>query len=120
MTPPPLSGTADVASFDADVDPFASDTVRSFQRFVGKESFARTDEFLALMSEVEAQNIRWISSLQEKTTGIWPLQTLIPGMRCLTMGPLEGALEFHLTGFGATEIVAIEGSRANYQKCQVL
>jgi hypothetical protein len=115
-----MSGAPDITSFDTDVSPFASDTVNSFLRFVGKEPFAKTDEFHALMRDLERENIQWISSLKETTTGIWPLQELVAGMRCLTMGPLEGALEFHLSRFGAAEIIAIEGSRANYQKCQVL
>jgi hypothetical protein len=100
-----------------------SETFTSFCRFIGDEPFSPSDEFFSMMQELERDGVTWISTLEErkkKDSGPWPLDTVIPNTRCLTMGPLEGALEWDLSNRGAASVVAIEGKRENYRKCQVL
>jgi hypothetical protein len=100
-----------------------SDTFTSFCKFIGDEPFTPGDEFYAMMQALERDGVTWISTLEKrekKDSGPWPLDTIIPNTRCLTMGPLEGALEWELCVRGAASVVAIEGKRENYLKCQVL
>jgi hypothetical protein len=98
-----------------------SATFTSFWRFIGDEPFTVSDHFFFMMQELERQGATWISRLDAKDNpGGWPIESVIPGARCLTMGPLEGSLEWDLSSRGAARIVAIEGNRENYLKCQVL
>ena len=98
-----------------------SEAFTSFMRFVGDRPFKTSDYFVLMMEELEWEGVTWISRLDEKKgAGIWPLDRLIPGQSCLTMGPLEGSLEWELIRLGASRIVAIEGTRDNFLKCHVL
>lgn len=98
-----------------------SQALISFRRFVGDHPFTASDYFYLLIEELEWEGVTWISLLDEKKDAeIWPLRRLVPGLTCLTMGPLEGSLEWELVRLGASRIVAIEGTRANFLKCHVL
>jgi hypothetical protein len=98
-----------------------SEALTSFKRFVGDRPFTASDYFHLMIEELEWEGITWISRLDEKKDAeIWPLDRLVPGLTCLTMGPLEGSLEWELIRLRASRIVAIEGTRANFLKCHVL
>ena len=99
-----------------------SQTLTSFCRFIGDRPFTLSDRFVSLMEELDRERVSWISTLDDADTvaGLWSLDGVAAGATCLTMGPLEGALEWRLADMGATKIVSIEGNRANYLKCQLL
>lgn len=97
------------------------EALKSFVRFVGDRPYATGAYFHLMMEELDWEGATWISRLDEKKgAGIWPIDRLIPGLSCLTMGPLEGSLEWELIRLGATRIVAVEGTRLNFLKCHVL
>jgi hypothetical protein len=98
-----------------------SETFDSFVRFLGDIPFTPSDEFFELMQLAERRCVMWISRLDEKKRSDgWMLEKVVRDKTCLTMGPLEGSLEWHLNNLGAGQIVAIEGNRDNVLKCRVL
>src|SRR3954467_3181292 len=95
-------------------------TFASFFHFVGDEPFTISEEYFARMLELDKSGVTWISGLREKEKSMWALDRVIPDATVLTMGPLEGSLEWRLSKLKPKRIVAVEGHHDNYLKCEVL
>lgn len=105
----------------ADTSLLRSPTYLSFLKFMGDTPFTPTEQFWLMLKQLDAQDIRWVSTLEEHATShLWRQHGLITGNTFLSMGPLEGSLELQLAARGARRVVGLEGQRANYLKCRVL
>jgi hypothetical protein len=120
------SGRSEGASVDrapapADTSLLRSATYLTFLKFMGDTPFTPNEQFWLMMKDLDAQGIRWESTLAEHANSrLWRERSLITGNTFLSMGPLEGSLELQLAAQGARRVVALEGQRANYLKCRVL
>jgi SAM-dependent methyltransferase len=98
-----------------------STTFTTFLTFMGDVPFAPSEQFWSQMKELDAQEIQWVSTLEEhETNTICKQDRLIRGNTFLSMGPLEGSLEWWLASRGAARVVALEGYRSNYLKCRII
>lgn len=91
----------------------------SFQAFLGDVQPTMSPELDAIMNEIEARGIRWVTTLQEYEDKIQD-PAMVRGKTVLALGPLEGGLEWHIARLGAKRIVSVEGYELNYLKCQAL
>ncbi|HET6921571.1 MAG TPA: methyltransferase domain-containing protein [Anaeromyxobacteraceae bacterium] len=101
-----------------------SPTFSSFLTFLGGRPFRATRELFSMVAELAAGGHTWVMTLDDPAAACVVrhprLVSWIEGLSFLTMGPLEGPLEWNLARLGAARVLGVEGYRPNYLKCRVL
>lgn len=92
----------------------------SFLQFLGGEHPASEHALDAIMQELDRQGAGWMTSLHADARFVANGNHFILGKRFLTLGPLEGGLEWYIARNGATRVVGVEGYHLNYLKCRAL
>lgn len=91
----------------------------SFHRFLGGTPVSGSDSLLRAVHDLEAAGNPWKTTIHGP-----PVITIDPRLLAeksiLSLGSLEGNLEWRLAKAGAGRVVGIEGSTDNFQKCEVL
>lgn len=113
-----------VCEFTAPRSLLASETFRSFVKFVAGNAFSVSKEFFSIMHELARDNVQWVTTLERGEAnhpfGETTLDGKVVGSRFLTLGPLEASLDWHLAKAGAAKVTAVEGYHPNYLKCLAL
>ncbi len=99
-------------------------TFHSFLHFLAGESFTGSQPLFKLMQQLAQEKIQWVTSLEP---GRWNnlskhprLVNRLQGAKILTLGPLEGSLDWTLATAGAASVTGVEGYWQNFLKCQAL
>lgn len=98
---------------------FVSPTEDTFRLFMGDVPFTMNEEAARLLSQLARSGVVWVTQLSEPPA--FPgLTERVAGKSVLSLGSLEGNLEWHLARAGAARVVGVEGYSENYRKCLVL